>query len=193
MPILLLILAAAWCAYLAFWWRDSRKAAMLAAPDSVDRLMSFQAGMNTLGNSSTGSHTFASSDLASPDLGSSGPRRVPGAASLQGLHSAGLPMPRSVAAAAERRRNVLVFLGAAAVLSLLLTMVFGWWVLLAHLLIDAALGAYGYACVRRRNLAAEREIKVQMLYPEGVVPLHSAGYSHQGVPAAADSPRMQTG
>jgi hypothetical protein len=28
--------------------------------------------------------------------------------------------------------------------------------------------------VHRRNLAAEREIKVQMLYPEGVTPLHEA-------------------
>jgi hypothetical protein len=60
-----------------------------------------------------------------------------------------------------------------AVVTLLGAMAFGLYAVLLHLLVDAALGAYLYAIVQRRNLAAEREIKVQMLYPDGVTPLAS--------------------
>jgi len=172
MPILLLILAAAWCAYLAFWWRDTRRAALAAAPDSLDRIESFKAGMNTLANST----------LASP-IG------VPGRPSPVAVSPVAMPMPRSPQAAAQRRHQVTLVLCAAAVVTLLLAMFLGWMAVLAHLAVDIALLAYSYGCVRRRNLAAEREIKVRMLYPEshypeGVVPLHPAG-----LPAG----RMQTG
>ena len=43
--------------------------------------------------------------------------------------------------------------------------------LLVHLVIDLAIVAYAYAVVQRRNLIAEREMKVQMLYPERVASL----------------------
>lgn len=56
-------------------------------------------------------------------------------------------------------------------LTLLASFVLGPATMVAHVLIDMALVAYGYAVVQRRNLAAEREIKVQMLYPENITPL----------------------
>ena len=43
--------------------------------------------------------------------------------------------------------------------------------LLVHVVIDLTIVAFAYAVVQRRNLAAEREMKVQMLYPDGVTPL----------------------
>lgn len=183
MPILLLILAAAWCAYLAFWWRDSRRAALAAAPDSLDRIESFKAGMNTLANSALAGSVRSSGQSRAPIV----------------VSPVALPIPRSPLAAAQRRHQVTLVLCAAAVVTLLLAMFLGWMAVLAHLAVDAALAVYSYGCVRRRNLAAEREIKVRMLYPEshypeGVVPLHPAGLpSDQPVLVAAGSARMQTG
>ena len=48
---------------------------------------------------------------------------------------------------------------------------FGLIALLVHLVIDLAIVAYAYAVVQRRNLIAEREMKVQMLHPERVASL----------------------
>ena len=79
--------------------------------------------------------------------------------------------PRSAGAAARRRREVAAFLGTLAALSFLAAFVFGLIALLAHLVIDLAIVAYAYAVVQRRNLIAEREMKVQMLYPERVASL----------------------
>ena len=74
-------------------------------------------------------------------------------------------------AAARRRREVAAFLGTLAALSLLAAFVFGLVALLIHLVIDLTIVAYAYAVVQRRNLVAEREMKVQMLYPERVASL----------------------
>jgi len=64
-----------------------------------------------------------------------------------------------------------LMLGVAAVVSMLAAFVLGPVAVFAHLFADIALLAYCYGCIRRRNLAVEREIKVQMLYPERVTPL----------------------
>ena len=142
--IVLLVLAAGWCAYLTMWWKDARK----TAASRTDRIDSFSSGMGSLGGS-------ASRSLQAPVL-----RPV----ELK---------PRSSGAAARRRQQVFTALAGLAVLTLLASFVLGLVAIVAHLLIDVALVAYGYAVVQRRNLAAEREIKVQMLYPEGVTPLHA--------------------
>jgi Flp pilus assembly protein TadB len=142
--IVLLMLALGWCAYLAVWWKDSRK----VAASRTDAISTFTSGMGSLGGSAA--RTSVNPLAGRPyDL-----------------------MPRSAGAAARRRQEVFTGLGALAVLSLLASLVIGPIALLAHVIIDCTLVAYAYAVVQRRNEAAEREIKVQMLYPEGVTPLH---------------------
>lgn len=141
--IVLLALAAGWAIYLVVWWRDARKTTSFGR----DRMGSFSSGMGSLGGSST------RMPLAIP-TGS--------AASLK---------PRTMAAAAHRRRLIGMMLGVAAAVSLLAAFVLGPVAVVVHLLADVALLSYCYGCVRRRNLAVEREIKVQMLYPERVTPL----------------------
>ena len=140
--IVLLVLALGWCAYLAIWWKDSRK----VASSRTDAISSFTSGMGSLGGTTA------------RNAGPLGAR----AYDLK---------PRSSGAAARRRQQIFTGLGALAVLTLLASFVIGPVALLAHLVIDATLVAYAYAVVQRRNLAAEREMKVQMLYPEGVTPL----------------------
>ena len=143
--IVLLVLAAGWCAYLAVWFKDARR----AAARGNDAIRTFSSGMGTLGGSSSGSSALAS--LRAIEL-----------------------KPRSVGAAAQRRRQVLTVLGALAVVTFLAALVVGAVGVLVHLLADAALLGYAYAVVQRRNLHAEREMKVEMLYPEGVTPMHAA-------------------
>ena len=141
--IVLLVLALGWCAYLAVWWKDSRK----VASSRTDAISSFTNGMGSLG----------------------------GTAARSGSPLAGRAYdlkPRSSGAAARRRQQVFIGLGAAAMVTLMASVIIGPIALLAHVIIDVVLVSYAYAVVQRRNLAAEREIKVQMLYPEGVTPIH---------------------
>ena len=75
-------------------------------------------------------------------------------------------VPRTRSAAARRRRDVLTILGVLVALTLLGAVVFGAVALFVHVVVDIAFVAYAYNCVQRRNAAAEREMKVTMLYPE---------------------------
>ena len=139
--IVLLVLSAGWAAYLAVWFKDARK----VSQDRTDTISSFSHGMGSLGGTT---------------------------ARPRSLTAAGLVLaPRSAGAAARRRREVAAFLGTLAALSFLAAFVFGLIALLIHLMIDLAIVAYAYAVVQRRNLIAEREMKVQMLYPERVASL----------------------
>ena len=139
--IVLLVLSAGWAAYLAVWFKDARK----VSQDRTDTISSFSHGMGSLGGTT---------------------------ARPRSLTAAGLVLaPRSAGAAARRRREVAAFLGTLAALSFLAAFVFGLIALLVHLVIDLAIVAYAYAVVQRRNLIAEREMKVQMLYPERVASL----------------------
>ncbi|MEM8707981.1 MAG: hypothetical protein AAGE98_16070 [Actinomycetota bacterium] len=141
--IVLLVLATGWFAYLAVWFKDARK----ASHGRSDAIQSFSSGMGSLGGTT---------------------------ARPLSLTGAGFELrPRSVGAAARRRQQVFGVLGSLAVVTLLAAFVLGPIAVLAHVLIDVAIVAYAYAVVQRRNLAAEREIKVQMLYPDGVTPLHA--------------------
>ena len=141
--IVLLTLAAGWGIYMVVWWRDARKTTSFGR----DRMGSFSSGMGTLGSSSP---------------------RMP--LSITAGSAASLK-PRTMADAARRRRTIGVALGVAAVVSLLAALVLGPVAVFMHLFTDVSLIWYSYGCVRRRNLAVEREIKVQMLYPEHVTPL----------------------
>ena len=139
--IVLLVLSAGWAVYLAVWFKDARK----VSQDRTDTISSFSHGMGSLGGTT---------------------------ARPRSLTAAGLVLvPRSAGAAARRRREVAAFLGTLAALSLLAAFVFGLVALLIHLVIDLTIVAYAYAVVQRRNLVAEREMKVQMLYPERVASL----------------------
>jgi hypothetical protein len=139
--IVLLVLSAGWAVYLAVWFKDARK----VSHDRTDTISSFSHGMGSLGGTT---------------------------ARPRSLTAAGLVLaPRSAGAAARRRREVAAFLGTLAALSLLAAFVFGLVALLIHLVVDLTIVAYAYAVVQRRNLDAEREIKVQMLYPERVASL----------------------
>ena len=139
--IVLLVLSAGWAAYLAVWFKDARK----VSQDRTDTISSFSHGMGSLGGTT---------------------------ARPRSLTAAGLVLaPRSAGAAARRRREVAAFLGTLAALSFLAAFVFGLIALLIHLVIDLAIVAFAYAVVQRRNLIAEREMKVQMLYPERVASL----------------------
>lgn len=139
--IVLLVLSAGWAIYLAMWFKDARK----VSQGRTDTISSFSQGMGSLGGTT---------------------------ARPRSLTAAGLVLaPRSAGAAARRRREVAAFLGTLAALSLLAAFVFGLVALLIHLVIDLAIVAYAYAVVQRRNLVAEREMKVQMLYPERVASL----------------------
>ncbi len=141
--IALVLLAAGWGGYLIIWWRDSRRVAV----SRTDRISSFNAGLGTLGGSAGRSFAMGGS-----------------AATL---------VPRNASEAAHRRQLVRTALSVLALVTLLAAVVFGPVAILVHVVVDITLGAYGYAVVQRRNNAAEREIKVRMLYPDGVTPLHS--------------------
>ena len=139
--IVLLVLSAGWAVYLAVWFKDARK----VSQGRTDTISSFSHGMGSLGGTT---------------------------ARPRSLTAAGLVLaPRSAGAAARRRREVAAFLGTLAALSFLAAFVFGLIALLVHLVIDLAIVAYAYAVVQRRNLIAEREMKVQMLHPERVASL----------------------
>ena len=140
--IIFLVLALVWVGYLSLWWRDSRK---VSSHHRNDKLPSF--GGRSSGSSRGG---LALPAIAAPQLQLA---------------------PRSRAAAARRRREVLVALAVLSTLALLGAVVLGSVMWLAFVVVALATSAYGYACVQRRNDDAEREMKVTMLYPQGPVPV----------------------
>ena len=136
--IVVLILAACWAAYLGWFWRENRR----TSDRRRDGIQAFSSGLGTLGGSSPRAGAFS-----------------PSISSLA---------PRSAGDAARRRREVLLGLSVAAVISLFAAIGIGGIAIAAHVIVDLTLVAYGYLLVQRRNDAAEREIKVHMLYPERV-------------------------
>ncbi len=148
--IIFLVLALVWVGYLAIWLRDSRK----VSSHRTDRISSFSRDLGSLGGS-------RSRPTGASPLGS-----VAAGASSLGANLA----PRSAVAAAQRRREVLVGLAVFALVTLLGGLAFGAVFLLLHVIVDIALASFAYACVQRRNGAAEREMKVTMLYPSSATP-----------------------
>ncbi len=142
--IVLLVLGACWAGYLGWYWRENRR---------------------TVHHRSNGIRAFSSS-LGS--LGGSTTRSLSGASMAVSL------APRSARDAARRRREVLIVLSIAAVLTLFAAMGIGGVAVIVNVMVDLALVAYLFALVQRRNDEAEREIKVHMLYPERVRELERA-------------------
>ncbi|MEZ5167979.1 MAG: hypothetical protein R2695_16385 [Acidimicrobiales bacterium] len=142
--IVLLVLGACWAAYGAFYVRDSRRSSHRRS----DGIRSFSSGLGSLGATALRSPGF--------DRG-----------------SAGLA-PRTASDAARRRREVALSLVVLALITFFAALSFGGVLVVFHLLVDVALAAYGYALMQRRNDAAEREMKVHMLYPERQVDLAPA-------------------
>lgn len=109
--------------------------------------------------------TTPTSSLRPPSLPSLGPSPArTGAGALPARAAAplaGTPTGRS--AARKRRRDVLFTLGGAAGFTLLLALAFGGPMLLLHLVVDVALGAYVYLLVQMRKLAEEQAVKVRYL------------------------------
>jgi len=140
--IVLLVLVGAWAGYLFLWWKDARA----GAPTGRNGIRSFNRQLGSLGGAVPRSlmPTFESI-VRTTDLSRA---------------------PRTIDDAARRRREVLVVLGAIALISLLAVPVVGGLALSVNVLIDLMFLAYGYAMVRRRHLSAEHEIKVRMLYPD---------------------------
>ncbi len=136
--IVLLGLAAVWGTYLAVWWRDNRA----GSGRQSDMIGSFNRSLDTLG------HTAA-----------------PGG---QGIRGSVNLLPRSASEAAQRRRLVITCLVGLAVSTLLLSLVLGAVAFLTNIIVDAALAWYCYAVVQRRNIEAEREMKVTMLHADHV-------------------------
>jgi len=134
--IVLLVLGACWAGYLGWYWRENRKTSHRRS----DGIRAFSSGLGSLGGSASRSYAISPS--------------VPALA------------PRTAGDAARRRREVLIALSAAAVLTLFAAIGVGGLAVLVHVVVDIALVSYGYALVQRRNDEAEREIKVHMLYPE---------------------------
>lgn len=131
--MVLLGLVAVWGVYLAVWWRDNRASTFRRS----DMIRSFNRGLDRLG--ATAGHSVG---------GHSRPTTL---------------LPRSADEAAQRRRLVMSCLGGMAAATLLMSLVLGSMVLMANLIIDAAFVWYCYAVVQRRNLEAEREMKVTLL------------------------------
>lgn len=134
--IVLLVLGACWAGYLGWYWRENRK----TSHSRSDGIRAFSSGLGSLGGSASRIHGFSP---AAPALA-----------------------PRTAVDAARRRREVLIALVSAAVLTFFATIAIGGAAVLLHVVVDLALASYVYALVQRRNDEAEREIKVHMLYPE---------------------------
>lgn len=134
--MVLLVLGGCWAGYLAWYWRENRRTTSRRS----DGMRSFSSGLGSLGGAPS--------------------RAIPFNPSVPAL------APRTATDAAQRRRHVLVGLGAAAVVTLIAALAVGGIAVLAHVVIDLVLASYAYAIVQRRNDAAEREIKVHMLYPD---------------------------
>ncbi len=134
--IVLLGLVAVWGTYLAVWWRDNRD----GLSRQSDMIGSFNRSLDTLGNTAG-----------------------PGG---QGVRASISLIPRSVSEAAQRRRLVITCLAGLAVSTLLLSLVLGMVAFLANVVVDTALAWYCYAVVQRRNIEAEREMKVTLLHAD---------------------------
>ena len=162
--IILLVLVGAWVGYIFLWWKDGRA----ISASRGDGIRSFSRSLGSLGGSSSrpsgsaapfGAPSVGTPSLGAPSLG------IPPAPRPGDLVS----RPITAADAARRRQEVVGVLAIAAVLTLIAVPLLGMKALVLHLLVDAALGWFGYAVVRRQHLAAEREIKVRMLYPDAEV------------------------
>ena len=144
--IIIVALAVCWAGYLSWYWRQRFQSSL----QEKDRVSSFSQGLGILGSArqvrdQTQTAVYQSSPLA----------------------------PRSARDAARRRRDVGITLGLLCLTTLFAALAFGPVVWVIHLLVDIATGSFAYFAAQRRSLAAEREMKVHMLYPDRIADQHS--------------------
>ena len=145
--IVLAVLATAWLAYFALWYRESRS----ASPVRRNSMQSFSIFLGALGES-----------IVDPrNQRWSGPSG--GRVRRQGEL---FDTPRTPQEAFRRRRHVMAVLTAAALASLLAVPSFGAIPLAFHLLTDLVLASFVYGAVRCQHAAAERDMNVRVLYPD---------------------------
>ena len=154
--IILVALGACWAGYLGWYWRMNR----LSTLQERDRVSSFSEGLGTLGSA----------------------RRIREQSTMPVYRSSSL-VPRGRDEAARRRRDVGITLALICVTTLFAALAFGpvfWFI---NFLADVVGVSFAYFSYQRRSLAAEREMKVHMLYPDrmaGQRPLAGAGRAVNG-------------
>ena len=140
--IIIVALAVCWALYFGWYLRLRFQS---SAQDS-DRVSSFSQGLGTLGVA----------------------RQVRDQSSTA-LYGSSPLVPRGGRGAARRRRDVGIALGMACLTTLFAALAFGPLLWAVHVLVDIAAGSFVYLAARRHSIAAEREMKVHMLYPDRVV------------------------
>jgi hypothetical protein len=153
--VVLFILAAAWAVYLVNWARSRSE------HRSVNSISSFNKHLSVLERTSPGRGS-APTRIAGP-----APQRS--TASLARPAFAPTPYRRSGVMtrtqARERRKNVLMGLAGAVMVTLVLAIGIGGPAIYLNLLADALLAAYVVVLVQMRRLAEERYTKVRYLAP----------------------------
>ena len=144
--IIIVALAACWASYLGWYWRQRFQSSL----QEKDRVSSFSQGLGTLGSA----------------------RQLRDQSQMAVYQSSPLA-PRSARDAARRRRDVGITLGLLCLTTLFAALAFGPVVWVIHVLVDGATGSFAYFGFRRRSIAAEREMKVHMLYPDRIADQHS--------------------
>lgn len=143
--IIIVALAVCWAGYFAWYLRQRS----LRSAQDKDRVSSFSQGLGTLGVA----------------------RQVRDQSSTAPLGSSPLA-PRGGQGAARRRRDVGIVMTMACLTTLFAALAFGPWMWALHIAVDVAAGSFAYLAARRRSIAAEREMKVHMLYPDRMVDHH---------------------
>ena len=154
--MVLFILAVAWAVYLVNWARSRSE------HRSVNSISSFNKHLSVLERTSPG-RGAAPTRIAGP-----APQRS--AVSLARPAFAPTPYRHSGAMtrqqARERRKNVLLVLTGAVLVTLVLAIGVGGPALYLNLLADALLAAYVVLLVQLRRMAEERQLKVRYLQPQ---------------------------
>jgi hypothetical protein len=155
--IAIVLLVAAWAALLL---PDLRK--RHGSSRRGDAIASFSRQLSTLERARPG-HRPNARVVAFPQRGG---------APVPAARQAGSLAPRSRSDARRRRTNVFFGLVTVAVITLLAGVVLSPLLLVLHILADAALAAFAWALVDRRNRAFERETKLHLLNARPFEPEH---------------------
>lgn len=153
--MVLFIIAAAWAVYAVFLWRgrsDNR---------SVNSISSFSKHLSVLERTSPGHRHGAPTRIAGPAPQAAVSRSRP--AFAPAAHRSAPAMSRRQAR--QRRKNILLGLVSAVLVTLLLALLAGGSVWGLQLVADVLLAGYVFALVQSQRLAVERQQKVRYLRP----------------------------
>ncbi len=153
--MVLFIIAAAWAIYAVFWWRGR------AEHRSVNSISSFSKHLSILERTSPHRAAAATTRIAGPAPQSSVSRARPAFAPSP-YRSAPVMTRRQ---ARERRKNILLGLASASLVTLALAVLVGGSLWYLQVLCDLLLAAYVLLLVQSQRLALERQHKVHYLAP----------------------------